>query len=263
MSDPHRIDSIDALRTIYRMPAEATVNKERPTIDARHAPVPRTVPLRGARHLRRRRQRRHLATRRRLRLRPRARRSATWRSPTWAATTGSTRCRTWSPRGRIALHLRGARPERDGAGERRGVAHDRPRGARPLPAAAVAEDRRSWSRSRPPTSTARRRSIRGGMWDPEVWAALADAPDGAAILSCQLSDGSAPTSCAPGSTTTTPQRSPRSAPRPDPRSGHRFRPSWPGADGRRASRKSSVLSHGASLPMSRARSLVISPASTA
>jgi uncharacterized protein len=26
---------------------------------------------------------------------------------------------------------------------------------------------------------------RGGVWDPEVWADLADAPDGAAILSCQ------------------------------------------------------------------------------
>ena len=26
---------------------------------------------------------------------------------------------------------------------------------------------------------------RGGMWDPEVWAELADTPDGAAILSCQ------------------------------------------------------------------------------
>lgn len=27
---------------------------------------------------------------------------------------------------------------------------------------------------------------RSGMWDPEVWAALADTPDGAAIFSCQL-----------------------------------------------------------------------------
>lgn len=27
--------------------------------------------------------------------------------------------------------------------------------------------------------------MRGGMWDPEVWAELADTPDGAAILSCQ------------------------------------------------------------------------------
>lgn len=27
--------------------------------------------------------------------------------------------------------------------------------------------------------------MRGGMWDPEVWAELADTPDGATILSCQ------------------------------------------------------------------------------
>jgi uncharacterized protein len=30
---------------------------------------------------------------------------------------------------------------------------------------------------------------RGGVWDPEVWAASADTPDGAAILSCQLGGG--------------------------------------------------------------------------
>ena len=28
--------------------------------------------------------------------------------------------------------------------------------------------------------------MRGGMWDPEVWAELADTPDGADILSCQV-----------------------------------------------------------------------------
>jgi uncharacterized protein len=28
--------------------------------------------------------------------------------------------------------------------------------------------------------------MRGGMWDPEAWAELADTPDGAAILSCQV-----------------------------------------------------------------------------
>jgi predicted pyridoxine 5'-phosphate oxidase superfamily flavin-nucleotide-binding protein len=27
---------------------------------------------------------------------------------------------------------------------------------------------------------------RGGVWDPDVWASLADIPDGAAILSCQV-----------------------------------------------------------------------------
>ncbi|MGD9999123.1 MAG: MSMEG_1061 family FMN-dependent PPOX-type flavoprotein [Ilumatobacteraceae bacterium] len=29
---------------------------------------------------------------------------------------------------------------------------------------------------------------RSGMWDPDVWASLADAPDGADILSCQLDE---------------------------------------------------------------------------
>ena len=29
---------------------------------------------------------------------------------------------------------------------------------------------------------------RSGMWDPNVWAELADTPDGAAIFSCQLGD---------------------------------------------------------------------------
>lgn len=31
--DQHRVDTLEALRTLYRDPAEATVNKERPTID--------------------------------------------------------------------------------------------------------------------------------------------------------------------------------------------------------------------------------------
>ncbi len=37
--------------------------------------------------------------------------------------------------------------------------------------------------------------MRGGMWDTEVWAELADTPDGAAILSCQrvADDADAPT----------------------------------------------------------------------
>lgn len=33
MTDQHRVDTIEALRVLYRHPAEATANKERPTID--------------------------------------------------------------------------------------------------------------------------------------------------------------------------------------------------------------------------------------
>lgn len=33
MNDPHRLDTLEALRTVYRDPAQVTVDKERPTID--------------------------------------------------------------------------------------------------------------------------------------------------------------------------------------------------------------------------------------
>jgi uncharacterized protein len=35
--------------------------------------------------------------------------------------------------------------------------------------------------------------MRGGMWDPDAWADLADTPDGAAILSCQAVADASPT----------------------------------------------------------------------
>ena len=33
MHDPHRIDSLEALRTLYRQPSALTANKERPVLD--------------------------------------------------------------------------------------------------------------------------------------------------------------------------------------------------------------------------------------
>jgi PPOX class probable FMN-dependent enzyme len=34
VTDPHRLDTLESLRALYRNPAQATVDKERPTIDA-------------------------------------------------------------------------------------------------------------------------------------------------------------------------------------------------------------------------------------
>lgn len=186
MSDPHRIESIDALRTIYRMPAEATVNKERPTIDTvtheflercRFAVVGTfdndgnadTSPRGGDSGFVRVLDERHVAI---------ADLGGNNRLDTLqnVVTSGRIACIFVVPGQSETVRVNG------GAWVTTDPAVLATFGLPRLPKSAIVIEVETTYMH------CAKAFYRGGMWEPEVWAALADVPDGAAILSCQLSE---------------------------------------------------------------------------
>jgi PPOX class probable FMN-dependent enzyme len=183
MADPHRIDSLEALRVLYRPPAALTANKERPVLDeASQAFVERcrfasigTFDREGNADVS-----------------PRGGPSGFIRvlSPGRLAIAdlgGNNRLDTLQnviASGRIALML---------------VVPGQSETVRVNGAAWLTTDPEVLARfalPRTPKSAivvevettyvhCAKAFLRGGMWDPDVWADLADTPDGAAILSCQ------------------------------------------------------------------------------
>lgn len=187
MIDQHRVDSIEALRTLYRDPAEATVNKERPTIDpvtqqflehCRFAVVgtfdadgnPDTSPRGGDAGFVRVIDPQHIAI---------------------ADLGGNNRLDTLQnivATNRIGLMF--VVPGQSETVRVNGTAwittdpgvlalFHLPRTPK---AAIVVQVQTTYIHCA-------KAFHRSGMWDPQVWAELAEAPDGAAILSCQLGDG--------------------------------------------------------------------------
>jgi PPOX class probable FMN-dependent enzyme len=183
MNDPHRIDSLEALRVLYRPPAMLTANKERPVLDAasqafvercRFASVA-TFDEHGN-----------------VDVSPRGGPSGFIRvlSPDRVAIAdlgGNNRLDTLQnviASGRIALML---------------VVPGQSETVRINGAATLTADPEvlaGFGLPKTPKSAivvqvettyvhCAKAFLRGGMWDTEVWAALADTPDGAAILSCQ------------------------------------------------------------------------------
>jgi len=187
MVDPHRIDSLDALRALYRPPSALTANKERPVLDAAsHAFVERcrfasvaTFDEHGNADVS-----------------PRGGPSGFIRvlSPDRVAIAdlgGNNRLDTLQnviATGRIALML---------------VVPGQSETVRINGAASLTTDPEvlaGFGLAKLPKSAivvqvettyvhCAKAFLRGGMWDADVWAVLADTPDGAAILSCQAVTG--------------------------------------------------------------------------
>jgi PPOX class probable FMN-dependent enzyme len=190
VTDPYRLDTLDALRSVYRAPAQATVDKERPAIDpttkqflerCRFAVVgtfdadgnPDTSPRGGESGFIRVLDEHHIAM---------------------ADLGGNNRLDTLE--NIVATHRIAFMFVVPGQSETVRVngeawvttdpavlaAFELPR----LPKAAVI------TKVQTTYIHCAKAFHRGGMWDPNVWSELSDTPDAAAIISCQLDNAFSP-----------------------------------------------------------------------